>query len=323
MNGKNRLPRAVVLASAVALALAACAGDPAATDQAAPAASASASDVALPSESSDASSSSPSPSPAAPEDPARPVSGADLAGHIHNLAYDGRQLLIGTHEGLWGQDPGAQPTQVSDDAFDVMGFTPSAERWLASGHPGEGMDAPADLGLLQSTDQGRTWSDVSLSGEVDFHRLATSGAVVIGLNSADGRLLRSDDGGTSWTDLGVPGLYDLAMSPADSTIVIGTKENGPVRSTDAGATFQPIDGAPLLALVAWAGDTIYGADVDGQVWKSKDDARTWSVLGTLPAQPGALTVTGTTIAALVDDTILESLDAGATFAPRITGLGGH
>lgn len=255
--------------------------------------------------------------------PAQPVSGADMAGHIHNLAYDGRQLLIGTHEGLWGQTPGATPTQVSEDAFDVMGFTPTTDRWLASGHPGEGMDAPADLGLLQSTDQGRTWTDVSLSGEVDFHRLATSDSVVVGLNAADGRLLRSDDDGATWTDLGVPALYDLAIDPTNSSIVIGTTEDGPVRSTDSGATFQPIDGAPLLALLAWTGGTLYGAGVDGQVMVSQDGGATWSAVGSLPAQPAALTAAGAAIAALVDDNILESLDGGRSFSPRLTDLGGH
>lgn len=309
-----------VVAMAALAALAACGSTSGTTEE--PAASVSpAAPAADPS-------AEPSEAPSTPPEatvaqPAQPVSGADMAGHIHNLAYDGRQLLIGTHEGLWSQTPGATPTQVSEDAFDVMGFTPTTDRWLASGHPGEGMDAPADLGLLQSTDQGRTWTDVSLSGEVDFHRLATSDSVVVGLNAADGRLLRSDDDGATWTDLGVPGLYDLAIDPADSTIVIGTTEDGPVRSTDSGATFQPIDGAPLLALLAWTGDTLYGAGVDGQVMVSQDGGATWSAVGSLPAQPAALTAAGAAIAALVDDTILESLDAGATFTPRITDLGGH
>jgi hypothetical protein len=29
------------------------------------------------------------------------------------------------------------------------------------------------------------------------------------------------------------------------------------------------------------------------------------------------------VAALVGDTVLESIDGGASFTPRITGLGGH
>ena len=254
---------------------------------------------------------------------ALPINGAEMAGHIHNLAYDGRQLLIGTHEGLWKQAPGSMPVLVSDDAFDVMGLTTTGDRWLASGHPGEGMDAPAVLGLLQSTDQGRTWAEVSLGGEVDFHRLAASRALVVGLNAHDGRLLRSVDGGTTWTDLGVPGLYDLAVSPADPAIIVGTTENGPVRSIDSGASFQAVAGAPLIALLAWTGGTLYGVDVDGRIHESTDDGVIWKPLGALPALPSALAATGTTVAALIGDIVLESVDGGTSFTPRITDLGGH
>ena len=254
---------------------------------------------------------------------ALPINGAEMAGHIHNLAYDGRQLLIGTHEGLWKQAPGSMPVLVSDDAFDVMGLTTTGDRWLASGHPGEGMDAPAVLGLLQSTDQGRTWAEVSLGGEVDFHRLAASRTVVVGLNAHDGRLLRSVDGGTTWTDLGVPGLYDLAVSPADPAIIVGTTENGPVRSIDSGASFQAVAGAPLIALLAWTGGTLYGVDVDGRIHESTDDGVIWKPLGALPALPSALAATGTTVAALIGDIVLESVDGGTSFTPRITDLGGH
>ena len=261
--------------------------------------------------------------PATAPEPAPPASGADMAGHIHNLGYDGRRLLIGTHEGLWAQDPGATPAQVSEQAFDVMGFTPAADRWLASGHPGAGMDAPADLGLLASTDQGRTWTEVSLGGEVDFHRLVSSGDVVVGLNAHDGRLLRSEDGGDTWADLGVPGLYDVAISPVDPSLVVGTTEDGPVRSTDGGATFTPLSDAPLLALLAWADDTVYGIDVDGAVHASSDNAVTWVQRGSVSRQPTALAADGTTLAALVGNRIVESIDGGVSFSPRIVELAGH
>ena len=271
----------------------------------------------------------PSPSPviAAPSAgspaPAQSISGAEVTGHIHNLGYDGLQLLMGTHEGLWGQAPGSPPVQVSADPFDVMGLTNADDRWLASGHPGMGMDAPADLGLLQSTDQGRTWTELSLGGEIDFHRLAASRAVVVGLNAHDGRLLRSDDGGTTWTDLGVPGLYDLAVNPSDAAIIVGTTENGPVRSIDAGASFQPLASAPLLALLAWSGDALYGAGLDGRIFASTDNGVTWQPLGSVASQPTALAATGTTVAALVGDTVLESLDGGDSFTMRLTDLGAH
>jgi hypothetical protein len=321
------MPHAIVLASAALVALSACTTGQGTSEQLESPTAASvpvAERTTTPSAESFAEApASSTASQATPVEPARPVNGSDMAGHIHNLAYSGRQLLIGTHEGLWGQNPGSAPGQLSVDAFDVMGLTRSDGLWLASGHPGEGMDAPSDLGLLQSTDSGRTWREVSLGGEVDFHRLVTSGDVVAGVNAHDGRLLRSDDSGSTWTDLGVPGLYDLAISPTDPAVIVGTTEDGPVRSMDSGATFQPIADAPLIALLAWTGITLYGIDVDGQVLQSTDDGTSWSPRGSLTGQPVALAAEGTSVAALVDDVILESVDSGESFAPRITDLGGH
>ena len=260
---------------------------------------------------------------AKPSEPGQPVSGAELVGHIHNLGYDGRALLIGTHEGLWVQDMDGPPALVAGSKFDVMGLTLASDRWFTSGHPGSTMAGPESLGLLKSTDQGRTWTAMSLSGEADFHRLANSGDVVVGLNSRDGALLRSEDGGMTWTELGAPRLHDLAISQMDSTVIVGTSESGPVRSADSGFTFQPIAGAPLLVLLAWAGDTLFGADVDGQVVVSGDGGLTWSPRGSLPAQPGALAATKTTVAAHVGDTIYESIDGGRSFTARIAGIAGH
>ena len=251
------------------------------------------------------------------------VSGAALAGHIHNLAYDGEDLLIGTHEGLWSQKPGSLPEQRSQDPFDVMGLTLTDGQWFASGHPGEGMDAPADLGLMASSDQGRTWQAVSLSGEVDFHRLSASDKVVVGVSAHDGRLLRSDDAGSRWNDLGTPGLFDLTINPLDPAMIVATTEGGPVRSIDSGASFQPLAGAPLLALIAWSGSTLYGADVDGGIHRSSDNGTTWSARGSLNGQATAITASDSKIAALVGDSIVESVDGGATFSARIVGIVPH
>jgi photosystem II stability/assembly factor-like uncharacterized protein len=213
--------------------------------------------------------------------------------------------------------------QVSAEPFDVMGLTIAGSGWLASGHPGMGMNAPADLGLLKSTDLGQTWTELSLGGEVDFHRLAASSAVIVGLNAHDGRLLRSDNGGTAWTDLGVPGLYDLAVNPDDPAVIVGSTENEPVRSIDSGASFQPVAAAPLLGLLAWTGDALFGADADGRIHLSTDEGVTWEPLGSLPSQPSALAAMGNTVAALVGDTILESVDGGKSFTTRLTELGAH
>lgn len=252
-----------------------------------------------------------------------PVAAGPEWGHVHNLTLDGDQLLLGTHDGLWQQSPGTPAQLLSDPPFDVMAFALSGGRMLGSGHPGEGKDLPADLGLRESTDGGTTWTSVSLEGEVDFHRLRVAGATVVGLSAHDGRLLRSDDDGRTWTDLGIPPLYDFALDPTDSNHVVGTTERGPVVSTDGGASFDPIAAAPLLALLAWAPKALYGVAPDGVVHASTDGGLTWQVTGSVVGQPAALAAGAGRVIVLAGETIMESTDGGATFTPRITGISGH
>ena len=242
-------------------------------------------------------------------------------GHIHNLALDGDRLLLGTHEGLWEQLPGQPVGLLSEPPFDVMGLALAGERFLASGHPGEGQDQPADLGLRESRDGGRTWQQVSLAGEVDFHRLRSSGDVVLGLSAHDGALLRSEDAGATWTSLGSPGVFDVALDPSDPARVVATTQDGPVSSTDGGTTFTPLVGAPLLALLAWTPDALYGVATDGTVHVSADAGATWQQRGSAGGQPGALAADGDRVAVLVGDTVTESDDGGATFRPRLTSAG--
>ena len=254
---------------------------------------------------------------------AGPVAAGSQWGHVHNLTLAGDRLLLGTHEGLWEQAPGQPGQLLSDPPFDVMGFALSGQQMLTSGHPGQGQDLPADLGLRQSTDGGTTWTGVSLEGQVDFHRLRAAGVVVLGLSAHDGRLLRSTDRGRTWADLGTPPLFDLALDPADTDHVVGTTEQGPVISTDGGVTFAPITGAPLLALLAWAPKALYGVAPDGVLHTSIDGGSTWQVTGSVPGQPAALTADAGRVVVLAGDTIVESTDGGVSFTPRITEIAGH
>lgn len=235
--------------------------------------------------------------------------------HVHNLAVDGDQVLLGTHTGLWQQKAGEQPTLASNEPFDVMGLTRDGPRWLASGHPPPGKDGPTDLGLLESVDGGRTWHAVSLSGEVDFHRLAASGSTIIGLSAHDGTLMRSTDDGLTWAKLGTPPLFDIALDPSDGAMVLATTETGPVRSVDGGVTFTPIAGSPLLMLLAWNDEEVVGIDPSGQLYRSADSGQTWTTAGNVGGEPSALAASTDTVAVLTEDTLLVSTDGAETFAP--------
>ncbi len=264
----------------------------------------------------------PSPTASSPAAAAAPVSadGIDI-GHVHNVSLDGDAVLLGTHGGLYRQDPGQAPALVGEP-FDVMGLTLAADWWLASGHPGPGMAAPADLGLLASTAGGATWQQVSLAGEADFHRLTASGATVLGVNSGDGLLWRSTDEGVQWATHGA-GPFDLALNPADPAQGIATTSSGLLGSRNGGLTWAPIPDAPLIAYVAWTGVGIVGAAPDGQILRSTDGGATWTPAGRVDGQPSALAASGERVAVLQGDTLWESIDAGATFTARITGLAGN
>ncbi len=252
-----------------------------------------------------------------------PVAASEDWAHVHNLTVDGDLLLIGTHGGLWSQRPGQRAEQVSKAAFDVMGFADGGETMYASGHPGPGQDAPADLGLQVSDDGGRTWQSRSLLGEVDFHRLRAAGDVVQGLSAHDGAFLRSADGGATWEDLGSPGLFDFALDPDDPEHLIATQQSGPVRSTDGGQTLAPMRDIPLLVFLAWTEGTIYAVATDNTIQVSTDRGTTWTRAGQIDGQPQALGADGDRVVALAGTTIWDSTDGGRTFVPRITGLDGH
>lgn len=240
-------------------------------------------------------------------------------GHVHNLALIGNTIYVGAHGGFWKQDGGKEPVLVSQPLFDVMGLSGSSDRWLASGHPGPEMDAPSNLGLIESLDGGVSWQSVSLLGEVDFHRLVISGDTLIGISAHDNSLLRSTNSGQTWSNLGVSSIFDLAVDPKNPEMVVATTENGTIQSADGGMTFTSISPPVQLMLLSWDEEGLYAASVDGQILFSTDNGVNWVQRGTLGGQAMALAVDSSTVVGVVGESIFESTDGGETFVERIGG----
>ena len=247
--------------------------------------------------------------------------GTSAPGHIHNLALVAGELWMGAHNGMWKQAQGGEVSRVSRDAWDVMGLTKTPEAWLAGGHPGPDQSGPASLGLQKSGDGGQSWQAVSLVGDVDFHRLAVSGEVIVGLSSSDGALMISPDRGRSWKSTTDVPLVDITVDPRDPMVMVGTTQDGPVRSIDGGDTFMLVKAAPLIALVSWTGSSLYGVAPDGAVYASLDNGVTWDERGTVEGAPIAIAADGESLAVLANQVVVESADGGRTFKPRLTGLG--
>ncbi|MFS0700081.1 F510_1955 family glycosylhydrolase [Cellulomonas sp. 179-A 4D5 NHS] len=239
--------------------------------------------------------------------------------HTHGVGINPADDLVylATHEGLFRYDE-TGPTRVGP-VIDLMGFTVAGpDHFYASGHPGAGTDLPNPVGLIESTDAGETWTALSREGESDFHAMTASDAGVVAF---DGAALQATSDGVSWGDLAVPvPPFAMDVSPDGSTIVV-TSQEGPVRLTDAGASWDRLEEAPLLQVVDWADpSTVVGLTPDGDVTLSEDAGATWAPAATLPGPPQAVAAhrapDGTLrVVAVTQDTVLESVDLAAGFEP--------
>lgn len=258
---------------------------------------------------------------AAGDAPAGPDGGDLTLEHVHGLGVDlaDGALYAGTHYGLLRVSQDGELTRVGDRVQDFMGFTVvGPEHYLASGHPGEGQSGPANLGLIESTDGGATWTTLSLAGQADFHALDAARGAIYGYSG--GRLLVSEDG-NEWIDRGQMEIADLAVDPYVSSRIVVTTEEGLALSEDGGETFSVVPDSPVLLLVDFSlsADEAVGITPDGVVHASTDGGQSWTERGTVGGRPEALGVDSEDVYVAVDGAILVSTDGGATFTDLYRG----
>lgn len=243
--------------------------------------------------------------------------------HVHALGVNPRDgsLFIATHTGLFrAARAEARPKRVAGRFQDTMGFTViGADRFLASGHPDGREQLPPFLGLIESTDAGRTWNEISLQGAMDFHVLEASGRRIYGFGSEwetqAERLLVSDDRGESWHRRPAPEpLIDLAIAPGDpdTAVVAGRRRLHLTR--DAGRSWSELSAGP--GLLTWLGRRLLSVDSDGIVRAAVDGFDRWRVRGLVDSEPAALAAgPGQQLyVALHDGTIKRSTDGGVSWS---------
>jgi hypothetical protein len=267
---------------------------------------------------------------ASTETPSDPISAPAVFDHIHALAVEpgSEELTVATHEGIYRLEIATDGRATFDGPvggldFDPMGFTLGDETAYASGHPGPttptSFGSP-DLGLITSTDRGKTWNNVSLAGQTDFHDLAvfpapdgSTGARIFGLATGKQAVQRSLDGGGSWTDGAEVVARDLLAAPASSALY-ATTEGGLAVSTDNATTFTIDTAAPYLYLIGADPSTgaISGVDVAGTLWKT-NAAGQWEKGGQVDGAPQAFTAALGRIYVADDRGIAMSTDLGSTW----------
>ena len=194
--------------------------------------------------------------------------------HIHGLTYsaDGTQLFIPSHDGLAVLAEGRW-SKAAGPMHDYMGFSATRDALYSSGHPAPGSGLTGPLGLIKSSDGGRTWQKLGLEGESDFHILATSfgtNAVYVFNGEPNSRMSKTGlyytlNDGLAWQRAAVTGLgfwsHSLAVHPTDARVVAVGTDQGLYLSRDSGESFeQLVSGKSVLAQIF---------DLDGQhLWFS-------------------------------------------------------
>lgn len=254
---------------------------------------------------------------ASPANPA--TAGSDVAiTHIHRAVRDRDTILVATHQGLF-QIAGAGPLAAVGPPIDLMGFDIAADgTYLASGHPAPGSGLPQPVGLIQSTDRGRSWTLRSRGGQSDFHALTALGPGAMAFDDT----LRFSADRVTWQVRHIPAPpRDLAAGP-DGT-VLATTERGLLTSADRGSTWRTVPTPQLLITVDWAGPgTIVGASTTGVLVVSRDAGATWTVGPRSLGEVAAVTATQPRahqleILVVVGTQVLRTTDLGARTATLV------
>ncbi|WP_438445253.1 F510_1955 family glycosylhydrolase [Gorillibacterium sp. sgz5001074] len=190
--------------------------------------------------------------------------------HIHGLTYDGSgsRIMLATHDGIKYYSDG-EWTSGDGERHDYMGFAPYDGGFYSSGHPVSGSKLQNPLGLVKSTDEGKSIQILALHGQVDFHLLGVSyrNPVIYAYNPAPNETLKqpglyvTKDDGKSWTLCPMTGFAGeptaLAVHPENGDIIAVGSRDGLFLSKDQGKSFEK--------LLKDTGISALGFDRDGQL----------------------------------------------------------
>ncbi|MCY9657124.1 VPS10, VPS10 domain protein [Paenibacillus chondroitinus] len=171
--------------------------------------------------------------------------------HIHGLGYssDGKQVLIPAHDGLMSYENGKW-IHGGGEKRDYMGFNAVDTGFYSSGHPAEGSSEKNPLGIVKSTDGGKTIEMLDLYGVEDFHGMAVgykTHAIYVFNHSPNSKmstagLYYSLDDAKSWTKSNMGGVSGEVMAvaahPTDPATVALVTKAGLYLSKDSGNHFD-------------------------------------------------------------------------------------
>jgi hypothetical protein len=240
------------------------------------------------------------------------------------------KLLITTNRGFFRVDPrGGAPERISGVAtakgrsVPVGGFLEvlplGPKQLLGSGHPDVKGQLPQFLGVMRSSDGGRTWAVIARLGEADLHRMVLKFGRLYAFDAVLGAVLVSSDGGRSFQQHVAPPepMVELEIDPGDVRRMLLASEQTTFRSVDGGDHWRPLARSPGTRYAWPAAKTLFRADATGTVSVSSDGGDAWRAVGRVQGEPARLKAVdaGHLYAALKTGAILESRDGARSWRP--------
>lgn len=190
--------------------------------------------------------------------------------HMHGIGYPGNDegLYVASHNGIKIYKDG-QWFETAAEKHDYMGFQAVKDGFYSSGHPEEGSSLKNPLGLVKSTDSGKSIEKVAFYGESDFHFLSASyqdHAIYI-INEQpnsklDAGVYVSKDNAKSWEQVALKGFEAntfgmIAVHPdKGETFAMATKE-GVFVSNDSGQTVKENGDYEMVTAAAFSKESLY------------------------------------------------------------------
>lgn len=189
---------------------------------------------------------------------------------LHGLSYsaDGTKLIAAVHDGLREFTNGEW--SIPDvEKNDYMGYSPTKNGFYSSGHPGPGSELKNPLGIVKSTDSGKTIDIVDLHGEVDFHGLSVgyeTEDIYVFAPQTNSKMKEqgfyySDNQGNTWNQMKMTGVSGsptaiIAHPTKKGVVAIGT-DQGLYLSENYGDSFEVfLEGSYVGAAVFASNDEI-------------------------------------------------------------------
>jgi photosystem II stability/assembly factor-like uncharacterized protein len=250
--------------------------------------------------------------------PSQSVASGETIGsisHIHHIKAFGKQVLLGTHEGLFAYIDKDTVKRLGDENFDIMGLSTSGRTLFASGHPGPGSKLPEPVGLLRSTNTGKSWSKVSLQSEVDFHLLESSATDIYGIDSRSGNLLHSSDRGKSWSNRGKSTFTDIAPHPTKKQSALALKDGTLFATDSAFVKSRTIPTKERLISLDWINGQLMAA-AGKSLLRSTDNGATWKTIKGFSDEIVTITQSKELIVVVTPNQIQISRDQGKSFTSK-------